>query len=54
VEATVWDALLAQVACLARASGAEPARAAGLLARWQRPAQGGAVRLSRILEWLRE
>jgi len=52
VKAQAWDALMDQVACLARASGAEPARVAGLLARWRRPAQG--VRLSRILEWLRE
>jgi glycosidase len=54
VEERAWEALLAQVGCLARASGAEPARAAALLDRWRRPAPGGAVRLSRLLEYLGE
>jgi glycosidase len=54
VDPQAWDALLEQAACLARSSGAEPSRAAGILARWRRPAPGGAVRLSRLLERLRD
>jgi hypothetical protein len=52
VEPQVWDAMLEQAACLARAMGAEPSRMAGLLARWRRAAQGGTLHRSRLVESL--